>query len=327
MLGVRGMRKKVVLISTGGTIASGINPETGLLSSGMLTGEELSKQCVLPQYIELQVETIFQLPSNEMTFDHLVRLKEKIENVFEKEEVAGIVVTHGTDTLEETTYFLDLTIHDERPIVVTGAQRSPVSIGTDSFANLRQAIILAASEEARSLGTVVLFNEKILPARYVKKNHASNVDGFNAPGFGHLGYVDEEEVILYGKAVKKETYELKSELPYVEIIKCSLGSDGRLIKYAVETGAKGIVLEAFGRGQVHPAVAEQVQYAIEKGVIVVVTTSTAEGNVKVVYDTPGTAYDLQKKGAILGRDYDSKKARMKLAVMLAAGVGEIKERF
>jgi len=321
------MKKKVVLISTGGTIASGVNPETGLLTSGMMTGEDLAKQCELPTYIELNVETLFHLPSNEMTFDHLIQLKEKIEKVFENQEVAGVVVTHGTDTLEETTYFLDLTIGDERPVVVTGAQRSPATIGTDAFSNLRQAIILAASDEARNLGAVALFNEKILPARYVKKCHASNVDGFNAPGFGHLGYVDEEEVILYGKAVKKETYELKSELPYVEIIKCSLGSDGRLIKYAVETGAKGIVLEAFGRGQVHPAVAEQVQYAIEKGVIVVVTTSTAEGNVKVVYDTPGTAYDLQKKGAILGRDYDSKKARMKLAVLLAAGVGEIKERF
>jgi L-asparaginase len=321
------MKKKVVLISTGGTIASGVNPETGLLTSGMMTGEDLAKQCELPTYIELNVETLFHLPSNEMTFDHLIQLKEKIEKVFENQEVAGVVVTHGTDTLEETTYFLDLTIGDERPIVVTGAQRSPDTIGTDAFSNLRQAIILAASEEARSLGTVVLFNEKILPARYVKKNHASNVDGFNAPEFGNLGYVDEEEIILYSKAVKKETYELKSALPYVEIIKCSLGSDGRLIKYAVDIGAKGIVIEAFGRGQVHPAVSEQVQYAIEKGVIVVVTTSTAEGHVKVVYDTPGTAYDLQKKGAILGRDYDSKKARMKLAVMLAAGVEDIKERF
>lgn len=319
--------KKVVLISTGGTIASGVNPETGLLSSGVVTGEELSAQCELPEHIEVNVESLFQLPSNEMTFEHLIKLKEKINHVFENKEIAGIVVTHGTDTLEETTYFLNLTIGDERPIVVTGAQRSPSMIGTDATSNLRQSIILAASDEARNIGTVVLFNENILPARYVKKNHASNLDAFNAPIFGNLGYVDQEDVILYSKAVRRETYQIKTEIPYVEIIKCSLGSDGRLIKAAVDLGAKGIVLEAFGRGQVHPKVAEHVQYAIEKGVTVVVTTSTPEGYVKVVYDTPGTAYDLQNKGAILGGDYDSKKARIKLAVMLAAGVSDIKERF
>lgn len=316
------------MISTGGTIASNINPETGLFTSGIISGEELLKKCELPDTIELDVISIFQLPSNEMTFETLVTLKEKIEEVFQDQSVDGVVVTHGTDTLEETTYFLDLTIDDERPIVLTGSQRSPAVIGTDAYANLRQSILLAASEEARNLGAVVLFNQKILPARYVKKVHAGNIDGFaSSSEYGLVGVVDDEDVIIHQKAIKRETYKLQSALPYVEIIKCSLGSNGKLIEYAAEIGAKGIVLEGFGRGQVHPEVADGVQKAIEKGATVVITTSTPEGNVKMVYDTPGTAYDLHQKGAILGRDYDSKKARIKLAVMLAAGVENIHEKF
>lgn len=316
------------MISTGGTIASNFNPETGLFSSGVISGEELLKKCELPDSIELDVISIFQLPSNEMTFETLVTLKEKIEEVFQDEAVNGVVVTHGTDTLEETTYFLNLTIDDERPVVLTGSQRSPAVIGTDAYANLRQAILLAASEEARNLGAVVLFNQKIFPARYVRKAHAGNIDGFaSSSEFGLVGVVDDEDIIIHQKAVKRETYKLQSALPYVEIIKCSLGSNGKLVEYAAELGAKGIVLEGFGRGQVHPDVAVGVEKAIEMGVTVVITTSTPEGNVKMVYDTPGTAYDLHQKGVILGRDYDSKKARIKLAVLLAAGVTDIKERF
>lgn len=320
--------KKVVLITTGGTIASNVNPETGLYSSGAISGKELSKNCDLPSDIELDVHSIFQLPSNEMTFENLISLKDKILEVFKNPDVAGVVVTHGTDTLEETAYFLDLTIDDERPVVVTGSQRSPSMMGTDAYVNLRQSIILAASIECRNLGTMVLFNEKIYPAKYVKKNHAGNIDGFTSSvEFGLLGYIDGEEIIIHQKAVERETYQLKTPLPYVEIIKCSLGSNGKLVEYAAEIGAKGIVLEGFGRGQVHPEVMDGVKKAIEKGVIVVITTSTPEGNVKLVYDTPGTAYDLYNHGVILGRNYDSKKARIKLAVMLAANEENIREKF
>lgn len=116
-------------------------------------------------------------------------LKEKIEEILECTDVDGIVVTHGTDTLEETAYFLDLTIDDERPIVVTGSQRGPSVMGTDVYVNLRQSIILAASEHAKFLGTIVLFNERIFSARYIEKVHASNIAGFTSHGFGYLGII------------------------------------------------------------------------------------------------------------------------------------------
>ncbi|WP_100011599.1 asparaginase [Lentibacillus sediminis] len=318
-------KKRIILLSTGGTIASKRNPETGLLTAGVMSGEELSKMCELPSYIDVEVISVFQIPSNHMTFDHLITLKEKIEEVFESNDVDGVVVTHGTDTLEETSYFLDLVISDDRPVVVTGSQRGPEVSGTDAFVNLRQSILLAASPECRGLGTVVLFNERLFSGRYIKKQHASNVDGFTSFGFGYLGIMDQDTIFIYQKPVKRETYLLKSSLPIVELVKTSLGSDGKFIDCAREYGAKGIIVEAPGRGHAPPAILDSVKKAVESGVYVLLTTSAEEGEVKTVYDFPGSAWSLQNLDVLLAGDYDSKKARIKLAVMLAAEAENITE--
>lgn len=315
--------KKIVMLSTGGTIASKRNPETGLLSAGVFSGEELSNMCDLPANIDVEVQSVFQIPSNHMTFEHLFTLKEKIEEVFKRKDIDGVVVTHGTDTSEETAYFLDLVISDVRPVVVTGSQRGPTVLGTDAFVNLRQAILLAAHPESRNTGTIVLFNERIFSARYVQKKHASNVDGFTSFGYGYLGIVDQEKVSFYQKPVKRETYSIQNQLPNVELVKCTLGSDGKFIDCAVEYGAKGIIIEAPGRGHAHPNILESVKKAVAKGVLVILTSSTEEGEVKTVYDFPGSAWSLQNEGVLLASDYDGKKARIKLAVLLAAGIEDI----
>lgn len=310
--------KKVVILSTGGTIASKRNPETGLLTAGVLSGNELAEMCELPNGIDVEVHSVFQVPSNHMNFDMLITLKGKIESVLERIDVSGIVVTHGTDTLEETSYFLDLTIKDKRPVVITGSQRGPNVQGTDAFVNLKQSILVAASEKSLEFGTLVLFNEKIFSARYIKKKHASNVDGFTSFGYGFLGIVDQETIQFYQKPILYEKYNIEDKLPNVEIIKCSLGSDGKFIDYAVEKGAKGIIIEAPGRGHAPPTIVPSVKNAVKRNVKVVLTTSAEEGFIKPVYDFPGSAYDFKNNGVILGSDYDSKKARIKLAVLLSA---------
>lgn len=310
--------KNICLISTGGTIASKRNPDTGLLTAGLMTGKELAGKCDLPKDINLTVTSVFQIPSNRMDFHYLVELKEKIEEVFLDDKIDGIVITHGTDTLEETSYFLDLTINDKRPLVVTGSQRGPEDIGSDAFVNLRQSIILAASNTALDLCTLVLFNEKIFNAKYVEKVHSSNVDGFNSPGIGYLGIVDGEEVNFFQKSNKVEHYKIKEELPEIEIVKCSLGSSDIFIKYALQTNVQGIIIEGFGRGHIPPKLMDSVKHAIKEDVVIVITTCSHEGKVKEIYDFPGSLYDLKKSGVILGGDYNSKKARIKLAVLLSA---------
>lgn len=322
MGGFRSM-KKVVMLTTGGTIASKPNKESGKLASGALTGEELAAMCHLPENIEVIIESVFQKASIHITFEDLVVLKNKIEMYFKDLEVAGVVVTHGTDTMEETAYFLDLTIEDERPVIVTGSQRSPEDLGSDVYINLRHAIYSACSEDLKGVGTVVVFNERIFAARYVKKEHASNIQGFNAFGFGYLGIIDNDEVYIFQKPVKREYFAIKTAIPQVDIIKCYIGADGKFIKAARESLVKGMILEGVGRGQVAPKMMAEIEEAISEGIKIVVTTSAEEGAVYTTYDYRGSAFDLYKKGVILGSDYDSKKARIKLAVALASGLKEI----
>lgn len=310
--------KKIVLVSTGGTIASKKNPETGLLTAGLMTGEELSTKCKLPKHINLEIVSIFQIPSNQMTFNKLETLKEKIEEIFNDKDVGGVVVTHGTDTLEETAYFLDLTINETRPLVVTGSQRGPDVVGTDAFVNLRQSILLATNDQAHNIGVLTLFNERIFSAKYIKKVDASNVAGFNTFGYGYLGIMDQDDVKIYQKPIFKEHYNLIDKLPKVEIIKTSIGSSDIFIQHAVDVGLKGIVIEAAGRGHVPPEIMSSIRDAVRKGLMIILTTSTEKGEVKTIYDFPGSVYDLKNASVILGSDYDSKKARIKLAVLLAA---------
>lgn len=315
--------KKVILLTTGGTIASKPNKVSGKLVAGELTGEELASMCNLPDEIEVIVESVFQKASIHISFEDLVILKNKIESYFEDDQVSGIVVTHGTDTLEETAYFLDLTIKDERPVVVTGSQRSPEDLGSDVYINLRHAIFSACAEDLKGAGAVVVFNERIFAARYVKKEHASNIQGFNAFGFGYLGIIDNDEVHVFQKPLKREYYCLDAPIPQVEIIKCYIGADGKFIKAAREAGVAGIVLEGVGRGQVAPKMMEEIEKALSAGIVLVITTSAEEGAVYTTYDYLGSAYDLYQKGVILGSDNDSKKARIKLAVALSSGLEKI----
>lgn len=319
--------KKVALITTGGTIASKPREDSGKLSSGEMSGEELASMCNLPSDIEISLYSMFQKPSMHLTFDDLVSLKETIENIFKDETIAGVVVTHGTDSLEETAYFLDLTIEDSRTVVVTGSQRSPMDQGSDAYINIRHAIYVACEESLKKSGTVITFNERIFGAKYVKKEHASNIQGFNAFGFGYLGIIDNDKVYIYQKPIVRDTYKLVRSMPEVDIIKCYLEADQKFIKAAIESKVEGIILEGVGRGQVAPKMMKEITRAVQEGIHVIITTSAEEGEVYTTYHYEGSAYDLTKHGVMLGKDYDSKKARMKLAVLIASNQQNIKEAF
>jgi L-asparaginase len=321
------IRLKIVLLSTGGTIASKKNPETGRYMAGAMTGEELASLCELPDHMDIEVESVLQVPSNQMNFEYFIPLKQKIEEVFQDKEVDGIVVTHGTDTMEETAYFLDLTIADERPVVMTGSQRVPDALGSDAYPNVRQAILVAGHADSRSAGTLVLFNERIYAARHVMKYHASNLDGFMSPGYGYLGTVDEDQVYFYQKPLRRGTYAIGDTLPDVEIVKSYAGAKGWFVTSALEAGAKGLILEGTGRGHVAPPMMEAIRAAAGKGMTIVITSGTLEGEVHTVYDFAGSAHEMQETGVILARDDASRKARVKLAVLLAAGERDIAGKF
>ncbi|WP_022666167.1 asparaginase [Desulfospira joergensenii] len=312
--------KKVVVLTTGGTIASVKNDSNGLFTSGALPGEQLIDREKIDSAVSVEVASIFQVPSNAMSFDHLLTLRDKILEYFSDPDVAGITVTHGTDTLEESSYFLDLVINDPRPVVLTGSQRATFEEGTDSYANIRDAVTAAACPDCRDMGVMVLFNEYLFSAKYVKKMHAYNVHAFTSFGTGYLGYVDKGKVYMIHRPVRRESHEIKQDLPRVEIIKACLDGDGGLISCAADLGLQGLIIEGVGRGHVTPKVAQAVAKAVEKGIFVVITTACEQGRVHPVYDFKGGVVDLKSKGAITGHDYDSKKARIKLIVLLASGI-------
>ncbi|MGM9949069.1 MAG: asparaginase [Lysinibacillus sp.] len=311
--------KKVALITTGGTIASTRNKENKL-ESGKLDGQTILSMCQLQNDIEIELIDLFQIPSMHMTFNHLNRLNQTIKELFKDKELSGIVVTHGTDSLEETAYFLELTTNDSRPIIVTGSQKSPDDTGTDVYSNLRNSILVASSERAMNIGTCVVFNEKIFHAKYVKKTHSSNINGFGSIGYGMLGYIDNDEVVIYQKPAIGEYYEIQENYPTVEIIYSYLGASSTLLDLLLETDVEGIVIVGAGRGQVSPDMTSSIEKMCKKGIKVVLTTATEEGRVFPTYDYYGSANNLQKMGVLMGEDYDAKKARIKLMLMLANGI-------
>jgi L-asparaginase len=313
--------KKIVVLTTGGTIASKPSAATGLYTSGAMTAEELIDTKKLGLDVAVEMETVFQIPSNGMTFERLMVLRSRIIERLRDDDVLGVVVTHGTDTLEESSYFLDLTLDTIRPVVMTGSQRTPGEEGTDAYTNIRDAIVVAASPDCRDLGVLLLFNEGIYAAKHVKKMHAFNIHAFTAFGFGMLGYVDKGRAYLEQRPVRREFLPVEEgDFPRVEIVKASLGSDGAMVDHAVAAGAAGLVLEGLGRGHVTPEFVDSVSRAVDAGVRVVLTTTCEMGRVHPVYDFAGGVKDLQSRGVIAGHDYDSRKARIKLTVLLAAGI-------
>ncbi|GGP10439.1 asparaginase [Oceanobacillus neutriphilus] len=312
--------KKVLMIATGGTIASDTNEESGKLASGVLTGEEIIEKCDIPVDIEVKVDSFFQKASMHLNFSDLIKIKEELDNYLNEEAFDGIVITQGTDTLEEASYFMHLISNYNIPIVFTGSQRSPQEVGTDSFINIKNAILAACSEDLKDVGVTVVFNERIFHSRYVRKEHASNIQGFNAFGYGYLGIIDNNNVRVFQKPTYREYLELKRELPAVDIIKVYMDADGKYIQAAIDSGVKGLILEGVGRGQVSRTMMPVVKECIKQGIAVVITTSAVEGEVYPTYDYEGSTYDLMENGVLLGKDYDSKKARIKLLVGLASNV-------
>ena len=221
----------VVVIATGGTIAGRGASSTSLSNykAGALAGEELVKAVPeIKQYADVRVEQLFNVSSSDLTVANWLELANRINTIFAGDpKVAGIVVTHGTNTLEETAYFLNLTVKHDRPVVVVGAQRPATAIGSDGPLNLLNAIRTASAPEARGKGVLVVMNDEINGARDVTKTSTYRVETFRSPDFGFLGYVDADKVSFYRASTKRHTAQSEfnvnaaTDLPKVDIVYCT----------------------------------------------------------------------------------------------------------
>ncbi|WP_102400611.1 asparaginase [Haloimpatiens massiliensis] len=308
--------KKVAVVFNGGTISMKVDPRIQAAVPTLSGDEILHMVTGIEEHAEIESSTFSSLPGPHMTPEKMMELSKYVRKLLEREEICGVVVTHGTDTLEETAYFLDLTIKSEKPVVVTGSMRNSSELGYDGPSNLAASICTIISEEAKNKGVMVCLNDELHCASEVTKSHTMHLNTFQTPEFGPIGIIDSNRAIFYRDALKKQyinTDEIESN---VDLIKAVAGMDGKLIDFCVEKGCKGLVVEGMGRGNIPPKMAEAVERAIKKGVAVVLVSRCFKGRVMDSYGYPGGGKMLRNMGVIFGDDLPGQKARIKLILAL-----------
>ena len=321
--------KKIAVVFNGGTISMKVDKRIKAAVPS-LTGEEIMAMVTgIEEFAEIESFNFSSLPSPHMTVEIMLELSKFIENLLNREDIDGIVITHGTDTLEETAYLLDLTIRTEKPIVITGAMRSSSELGYDGPFNLAASICTAISEDSKGRGVLVCFNGELNSAAEVTKANSMALSAFRTPNFGPIGIVDNNKVLFYRKAPKRSKYKVTELKGDVALIKCVAGIDSSYIDFVIDKGNKGIVIEAMGRGNVPPSMVSGIKRAVEKNIPVVVVSRCFEGRVFESYGYEGGGKMLKNIGVIFGDTLPGQKARIKLMMAIASGVelDELKNNF
>ena len=305
------------MIATGGTIASKIDPAT-MAAVPALTGEDLVAAVPeLATVANIHVESPFNIPSDYMDPQRWVAIHEMVVTALARDEVAGVMISHGTDTLEETAYFLDLTVSSDKPVVMVGAQRNASESDYDGPRNLVNAARICVSPQARGKGVMIALNGQINAAREATKTHTSDVETFKSGEFGFLGVVDNDRLVIARDPLRRQHIALKEEpLPRVDIVPMYAGADGALMRAAVAAGARGIVIQALGIGNVNVPLYEAAEEAIGQGIVVVISTRVPNGRVLPVYGTVGGGMTLKDAGAVFADNLSPQKARILLMLAL-----------
>ena len=311
------MLPKIIIVATGGTIAMRYDPVLGGVFPAATGAELLELVPPLANICAVEVVEFSNVPSVYITPQIMFELAQTINQLLLRPDVSGIVVTHGTDTLEETAYFLDLFLNSDKPVCLTAAMRNGTDLSPDGPANIFCAAATAASKAAAGQGVLVVANEEIHAAREVTKSHAANPKTFMSPFWGPVGYVDPDRVIFRRLAVDRETLQPEALSDSVYLVKLVTGTDTFLLDCLAEKPEiGGVVIEAFGRGNVPPAILPSLKKLLDRNIPVVLTSRVFGGRVLDVYGYEGAAKTLKNLGVILGGEISGPKARIKLLLAL-----------
>lgn len=310
-------KPKVAIIFTGGTISMSVDPRIGAAIPSLSNDEIMSLVTNIDKFAEVESLDFGKLPGPHIDPVKMMELRSLVLKTIEREDIAGVIITHGTDTLEETAYLLDLSINCEKPIVVVGAMRNSSELGYDGPSNLAAAVCTVISPHSKNKGVLVVMNNTVNAAGEVTKTNTLSLDTFKSLEFGALGVVDNDRVIFHRNVINRQYIPTDNIETEVDLIKCAAGMDSKFINYSVDTGAKGIVLEALGRGNVPPKMLEGIKYAVNKGVFVVMVSRCPTGRVLDTYGYEGGGRQLRTMGVILGGDLPGQKARIKLMLALS----------
>ena len=320
---------RVVVLATGGTIASRFDPAVGALAPAVTGADLVGAVPGLDKVAVVEVEQIANIGSYDMTPDIWRRLSTRANELLARDGVSGVVVTHGTDTLEETAYFLDLTVTSEKPVVVVGAQRAASYFDSDGPRNLLNAVRVAVSPEAVGKGTLVVMNGQINAAREVTKTNTIEVETFKTLEFGALGVADLGAVRFYRAPLRRQTLPLSGQqtLGRIEIVSQYAGADGRIISLLLQHGkVDGLVIEGFGLGHVTAGTLAAIKEARGRNIPVVLSTRVHTGRVVPLY---ARDVETQQLGCVRADNLSAQKARvlLMLALTRTANTEELQKYF
>ncbi len=309
----------IKILATGGTIAgAGKSSVKGEYTSGKVPVDALIDAIPeLKNIAAVSGEQVVQIGSQAMTPDIWLKLARRVNALLASDRLDGIVITHGTDTLEETAYFLNLTVRSDKPVVLVGAMRPFTAMSADGPANIYEAVTLAASPKAKGQGVLVAMNDNILAARGVTKTNTTNVATFQDPDTGALGTVANGKVDFYRQPVRAHTTASEFDvdgieaLPQVDILYGYAGDNSALVDATVKAGARGIVFAGVGNGNLHPRVRAALAKASQGGVAIVRSSRVESGRV-----TLETEIDDAKYGFVVADDLGPQKARVLLMLGL-----------
>ena len=309
------MPKKILVLHTGGTISMQADA-----SGAVVTSSDNPMNHVSNPLEGIQVHTLdfFNLPSPHIKPKHMLALYQKI-----KEEAAnydGVVITHGTDTLEETAYFLDTMEVPHMPIVLTGAMRSSNELGSDGVYNYLSALRVASDNRAADKGVLVVMNDEIHAAKYVTKTHTTNVSTFQTPTHGPLGLIMKQEILYFKTAEPRVRFDLDHIQGLVPIISAYAGMTDELIDMLDLEQLDGLIIQAFGAGNIPKETSQKLESLLQRGIPVALVSRCFNGIAEPVYAYQGGGVQLQKSGVFFVKELNAQKARLKLLIALNAGL-------
>ncbi len=311
-------KEKILIVFTGGTFSMKIDKETGG-AVPRYSGQELMNK--IPEAEKLAKISCYDFgkyPGPHMTPELMFGLSKKIQELISKNDYSGVIVTHGTDTLEETAYLLDLTIKTEIPVVLIGSMKNSSDPDWDGPRNLIDAIHICMSKNCRELGVLVCLNGEINAASEVTKTYTEEIDSFHSLDFGALGFVQNGRVILNRLPRKLETIRTERIVSNVDMLTVYAGMNEKFFKFSADSGVEAIVVEALGVGNVPPEAFKGIKYAVEKGIPVILVSRCPAGETLDIYSYPGAGKHLHNMGVIFAEYLNGQKARVK--VMLALGI-------
>ena len=307
------MTKKILVLHTGGTISMQADASGAVVTSQDNPMNHVTNPL---EGIEVHALDFLNLPSPHIKPKHMLALYHKIKE--ETDNYDGVVITHGTDTLEETAYFLDTMEIPHMPIVLTGAMRSSNELGSDGVYNYLSALRVASDDKAADKGVLVVMNDEIHAAKFVTKTHTTNVSTFQTPTHGPLGLIMKQEILYFKTAEPRVRFDLDCIQGLVPIISAYAGMTDELIDMLDLEQLDGLVIQAFGAGNVPKETAQKLENLLQKGIPVALVSRCFNGIAEPVYAYQGGGVQLQESGVLFVKELNAQKARLKLLIALNA---------